>query len=285
MCCADVLAAQGHREDSQRHFSDAEVMTVPLVAALFYAGNHALTRRFLHQHSYTHTTLSASRFCRRLAQVLESAWQMVFALLSQVFQARNREQVYAIDSYPVAVCANCRINRCAFQSLRLVCRPDPSGLARLSSQQKAILLRLQSSSSGHCCLVIAAGEPIEFFISQGSLHDLEGLKRLPLDVPAGATLFGDKAYKDAEEEWLLQDAAGVRFLPLTRRNAKIPLQKSRCRPASSSWLTLGVKKSKPPLASSTVRCQSASTPSRQKDFRSSSKPLSLLTPSIESWRR
>lgn len=67
--CAEVLESQGFQEDKQRHFSEAEVMTVPLVAALFYGGNHALTRRFLHQHGYTRNTLSASRFCRRLAQV------------------------------------------------------------------------------------------------------------------------------------------------------------------------------------------------------------------------
>ena len=72
-------------------------------------------------------------------------------------------------------------------------------------------------------LVTAQGHPVEFFLSPGSLHDLEGLKRLSLDLPPGATLYGDKAYKDHKEEWLLQDAAGVRFLPLTRSNAKVPL--------------------------------------------------------------
>jgi hypothetical protein len=51
--CAEVLEAQGHLEEPQRHFNDAEVMTVPLVAALYHGGNHALTRRFLHQHGYT----------------------------------------------------------------------------------------------------------------------------------------------------------------------------------------------------------------------------------------
>jgi len=211
--CAEVLEAQGFQEDPQRHFSEAEVMTVPLVAALFYGGNHALTRRFLHQHGYTRNTLSASRFCRRLAQVQTSSWQMVWALLCQVFQANNTGDVYAIDSYPVAVCANCRINRCA--------------LFRV--QQHGALRGYQASKKQYFygfkvhLLVTAAGEPIEFFLSEGSLHDLEGLKRLPLDLPAGATLFGDKAYKDAAEELLIDEAAQVRFLPLTRKNAKVPL--------------------------------------------------------------
>jgi len=87
-------------------------MTVPLVAALFYAGNHALTRRFLHQHGYTKNTPSASRFCRRLSGLPQGAWQMVFGLLSQVFVEQNREGIYAIDWYPFLVRQNVRINRC-----------------------------------------------------------------------------------------------------------------------------------------------------------------------------
>jgi hypothetical protein len=211
--CADVLKAQGFEEDKQRHFNDAEVMTVPLVAALFHQGNHALTRRFLHQHGYTRNSLSASRFCRRLAGVPQSAWQMVFALLSQVFKAHNKSGVYAVDSYPVAVCANCRINRCALFRV-----PQHRELRGYQASKKQYFYGFKVH-----LLVTAQGDPVEFFFSEGSLHDLEGLKRLPLDLPPGSTLYGDKAYKDQHEEWLLQDAAGVRFLPLTRSNAKKPL--------------------------------------------------------------
>ncbi len=218
--CADVLEAQGHNEDKQRRFSDAEVMMVPLVAALFYQGNHALTRRFLHGHGYTQNTLSASRFCRRLAGVPQSAWQMVFAVLSQVFKAHNEGEVYAVDSYPVAVCANCRINRCALFSVQE--HPQLRGY-QASKKQYFYGFKVH-------LLVTAQGHPVEFFLSPGSLHDLEGLKRLSLDLPPGATLYGDKAYKDHKEEWLLQDAAGVRFLPLTRSNAKVPLPPLRKNP-------------------------------------------------------
>ena len=44
-------------------------------------------------------------------------------------------------------------------------------------------------------LVTAKGWPVEFFLSQGSLHDLEGFKRMKLDVLEGSTLYGDKAIK------------------------------------------------------------------------------------------
>lgn len=211
--CAEVLEALGLQDDVQSHYSHAEVMMVPVVAALFHHGNHALTRRFLHEHGYTRNTLSASRFCRRLARLPHSAWSMVFSLLAQVSKAHNTTDVYAVDSTCVTVCANCRIQRCRLFPV----------------EQHEALRGYQASKKRHFfgfkvhLLVTAQGEPIEFFISEGSLHDLEGLKRLPVDIPPGSTLYGDKAYKDQKEEWLLQDAAGVRFLPLRRKNAKEPL--------------------------------------------------------------
>lgn len=145
--------------------------------------------------------------------VPSSAWQMVMAVLSQVFVANNSGDVYAVDSYPVAVCANCRIKRCAL--FRVTEHPKLRGY-QASRKQYFYGFKVH-------LLVTAAGEPVEFLLSEGSLHDLEGFKRLPLDLPPGATLFGDKAYKDAAEEILLQEAGQVRFLPLTRNNAKVPL--------------------------------------------------------------
>jgi len=55
------------------------------------------------------------------------------------------------------------------------------------------------------------------------MHDLEGFKHLPLDLPLGSMVFGAKAYKDQHEQWLLHEAGGIRFLPLTLKNAKVPL--------------------------------------------------------------
>lgn len=194
-------------------------MTTAVTAALFFGSNHALTRRFLHQHKYTKNTLSASRFCRRLARVPQNAWDLVFALLAQVFieinAARGAESGadYAIDSYPVLVCANCRINRCQL---------FPVEQHRALRGYQASKKRYFYGFKVHL-LVTSVGEPVEFFLSEGSLHDIEGLRRLPLDLPAGSNLWGDKAYQDQTEQWLLQDAAGVRSVALKRKNARQPL--------------------------------------------------------------
>ena len=127
----------------------------------------------MHGHGYTQNTLSASRFCRRLARVPQSAWNTVFALLSEVFKAHNTEEVFAVDSYPVLVCANCRINRCALFPVE-----EHETLRGYQSSKKRWFYGFKVH-----LLVTKKGWPVEFFLSEGSLHDLESLKRLKLDVP------------------------------------------------------------------------------------------------------
>lgn len=190
-------------------------MTTAVTAALFFGSNHALTRRFLHEHGYTRNSLSASRFCRRLARVPQTAWQLVFSLLAQVFIEQNakRGADYAIDSYPVLVCANCRINRC-----RLFPVEEHKALRGKQPSKKRYFYGFKVH-----LLVTSVGEPVEFFLSAGSMHDMQGMRCLSLDLPAGSTVWGDKAYQDHKEQLFLQEAVGVRAVALKRRNALQPL--------------------------------------------------------------
>lgn len=214
--CDEVLRALGHQDDVQSRMNGAEVMMVPLVASLYYGSNHALARRFLHSHGYVKRMLCASRFCRRLRSIPESAWQVVFHLLSQIFVESNKSGDYAVDSMPVLVCQNARIHRC-----RLF-RVDEHELLRGHQASKK---RYFYGFKVHL-VVTREGEPVEFFVSEGSLHDLEGLRRMSLDLPARSTLFADKAYISKPEQELLQDAAQIRLISPKRANAKAPLSQS-----------------------------------------------------------
>jgi hypothetical protein len=211
--CDEVLNALGHQDDSQSRMSSAEIMLVPIVAALYYRSNHALTRQFLFQHRYLKSSLCASRFGRRLRLIPESAWQMVFRLLAQLFVQANKSGYYAVDSMPVLVCQNARINRC-----RLFRVDEHEALRGKQASKKRFFYGFKIH-----LLVTRRGEPIEFFISEGSMHDLEGLRRLDLDLPKGSHLFADKAYISKPEEKLLQEAAQIRLISPKRANAKTPL--------------------------------------------------------------
>lgn len=62
--CDDFLKAQRHREDPQRVLTDAEIMTLALVATRYLGGNLEKARRFLHAPTYLPTMLSKSRLNR-----------------------------------------------------------------------------------------------------------------------------------------------------------------------------------------------------------------------------
>src|SRR3712207_655425 len=104
---ADLLQALGHRDDRQCHLTDAEVLTIALVAALFFGGNYALTCYFLHEQKYMRRMLSSSRFNRRLHRTKE-LFLTLFAFLGEHWKDLNTESIYIIDSFPIASCDNIR---------------------------------------------------------------------------------------------------------------------------------------------------------------------------------
>ena len=105
---ADMLLALGHRNDPQCHLTDAEIMTIALVAALYFGGNYALACAFLHEQRYMARMLSPSRFSRRLHRI-KDLFLTLFAFLGEHWKELNQDSVYIIDSFPIASCDNMRI--------------------------------------------------------------------------------------------------------------------------------------------------------------------------------
>jgi hypothetical protein len=81
------------------------------MAALYYGGNQALSRAFLVEQGYRGHPLSRSRLCRRLARVRHQ-FMTLFHRLDQVSKACIPENIYLLDSLPIAVCDNYRVRRC-----------------------------------------------------------------------------------------------------------------------------------------------------------------------------
>ena len=107
---ADLLKAFAHHEDPQSTLSDAEVMTVALVAARFFGGTYELARVMRQEQGYIPRMLSKSRLNRRLPR-LRPFFLSLFSVLGETFKELNGESVYAIDTFPIAGCDNIRIPR------------------------------------------------------------------------------------------------------------------------------------------------------------------------------
>lgn len=87
--CEDLLKALNHREDSQCQVSDAEIMTIAIVAALYFGANYSLSRAFLKEQGYIPGMLGKSRFSRRLKRI-KHQFLNLFDVLAQMWKELNQ---------------------------------------------------------------------------------------------------------------------------------------------------------------------------------------------------
>ena len=205
--CDDLLKAMQHREDRQCQLSDAEVMTVAIVAALNHGGNFVKAGEMLSEHGYLRLMLGRSRFNRRLHRVKHFLLSL-FAVVGEHFKALNEESVYILDTFPIAACDNYRIPGSKRYRGEAYHGYQPS--------KKRYFYGLKVH-----LLVTPDSEPVEFFLTPGRMGDVEGLELFDFDLPAGSQIIGDKAYNDYELEDVLLDA-DLHLMPMRKSNSKRP---------------------------------------------------------------
>ena len=213
---ADLLKAFAHHEDRQSTMSDAEVMTVAIVAALFFGGNYELARAMLKEQGYMPKMLSKLRFSRRLHRI-SPFFLSLFSVLGETFKELNGESVYAIDTFPRLegnrVCDNIRIPRSR------LCQGEAYRGYKASKRRYFYGLTIHT-------MVTQAGQPrpggTRFFLTGGAYSDTTGLEHFSFDVPVGSQVFGDKAYNHYVVEDVLTEC-GIFLIPIRKSNSTRPL--------------------------------------------------------------
>jgi hypothetical protein len=137
----DVMAKLGYQSHTLAQVSDAEVLTVAVVSAMYFQNHHKRALQMMEKLRYITKPLSVSRFNRRahrLAHWLEYTLQ----LLGQVF---STGETFIIDSMPLPVCKRKRSYRC-----RKVQGKEYCGYcaAKLCSQRGEVL-RVEVASRMH----------------------------------------------------------------------------------------------------------------------------------------
>ena len=206
--CADFLIAYGYKDDKQARVTNAEIMTIALVAAWLFYGNQESSRRFLIEHGYI-PQLSKSRFNRRLHAIPEAVWQALFSLLAEAHLQCGGEESFSVDSMPIPVCDNIRIRRC-----RLYRDPAFRGY---SANKRRYYYGLKVH-----LVVTASGKPVEFLLTPGSVADMTAFKAFDLAVPEGADLYADRAYTDYAVEDLMRESCQVTLVAQRKYNSKRP---------------------------------------------------------------
>jgi Transposase DDE domain len=204
--CDDLLKAMHHREDCQCQMNDAEIMTTALTASLFFRGNHESARAMLQQHGYIPHMLSKSRFSRRLHRIKE-LFIGLFDLFAQTWKTLNKDAIYVIDSFPIAVCDNIRIRRSKIYS-----NEDFRGY-QASKKRYFYGLKIH-------LMVTQDGQPVECFLTPGGFGDVDALKYYAYELPDGSIIYADKAYNDYAIEDLLQEVEHIQLIPMRKKNSK-----------------------------------------------------------------
>jgi len=104
-----ILQAVDHREDSTRVVNDSLLLTTALIAAWYFGVNWTTALHYMRAH-HCPQMLSGSRFNRGLHGLSDLA-EYCFRLLGWMFKQANVRQCYILDTFPVKICHNIRINR------------------------------------------------------------------------------------------------------------------------------------------------------------------------------
>ena len=201
----DLLKSIAYKEPESRKTTDAEIITTLLIAAQYFGGNIEKSISFVRSTGLMPSMLSKSRFNRRMHKVAEM-FSTLFFEVGQTVKQLNIEQLYSIDSFPVSVCDNIRI-----ANSKIVQGEEYRGYS-------ASKRRYFYGFKVHV-IVTSEGIPVEYSFTVGSMHDLDGLKQMPLAFSEKMTLYADSAYTDYTLEEMLEDD-GISLMAARKQNAK-----------------------------------------------------------------
>lgn len=140
--------------------STSEIITTAIVATKYFGGNYQKSRMFLYSHGYIPKIISESRFICRLNSIDRNIFEEIFYAMAKAFKATNLDNDYVIDSFPIPVCANVRVERS-----KIYRETSYKGFCA-SKQEFFYGIKVHM-------LVTKSGQPIEFVIEPGAKSDIK----------------------------------------------------------------------------------------------------------------
>lgn len=196
-----LMERLGHRSDVRAQVPDSEVILIAVVAAKYFQNHQERAVCILRETQYLSGRIDVTRFNRRLHKLAD--WLAFIATaLGEILCTGD---VFVIDSLPVPVCRRVRARRCRKVRGRAFC-----GYCA-AKKEKFFGWRLH-------LICTPSGVPVSFEMLPGAFHDLTPVHELAVSLPAGARLFGDKAYNSAADEASILDDTQVRLIPVRRAN-------------------------------------------------------------------
>jgi len=205
----DILKGIHHYENAERKVSDSEVITTAIVSALYFKGNQSSSINYMRSHKLI-DMIGKSGFNKRLHKVA-SLIMRLFLDIGRIFKYIYSELEYIIDSFPMKVCHNIRISRS-----KLLKGKQWRGY-NASKREYFYGVKVQ-------LITTQSGIPVELCFVPGSEHDIDGLRRMYVDLPPESKLYGDSAYTAYELEELFKETELIDLRISRKANSTRPDQ-------------------------------------------------------------
>jgi len=201
----DTMKTLGHRSHCLAGLSDAEILTIAVLAARYDGNHHARAVGQLAGSAYFPRAISPSRFNRRLHALAD--WLELFLATLGDLVVRGQAAVcdVVIDSLPLPVCRRVRAWRCRKVRGRAYC-----GYCA-AKKEKVFGWRLH-------LVCTTDGVPVACALLPAGYHDLTSIHELLYGLPPDAWVYADKAYNSAPDEASILDDTGVRLVPIRKDN-------------------------------------------------------------------
>lgn len=199
----DVLPGLGYESHRLSRVSDAEVLLVGVVVAVYFRNHQARALSVMLGMGYIRGRLSVSRITRRL----HALWGWLMLIMEELTSRLATGEAFIMDSMPLPVCKRVRASRCGKVRGRVYCGYGDA------KQEKFFGWRLH-------LVCTPDGLPVSFEMVPAAYHDLTPIHELTVNLPEGACVYAHKAYNIADDQRSIVQDPGVRLVPIRRRNMK-----------------------------------------------------------------
>ena len=153
----EFLEKIGKKDDKRAKVSNSEVLVIGYLAVKDFNGNYYKAYKYCKEMKIV-KMLEYTRFIRRLNN-LEMVIEKLFLWLGKLFEKLEDKQIYSVDSFPVELCNITRERMCNLW--------NDKKLKGYNASKKRYFYGFKVHM-----IVNTNKEPIFFYISNGSMHDI-----------------------------------------------------------------------------------------------------------------
>jgi len=200
----EYLKIIGKKDDVRSKISNSEIMLIGYLAVSSFTGNYYKAYEFSQMIKLV-KKIEYSRFIRRIRD-LEKVMEKIFLVIGEIFKKAEKSKIYSIDSFPVQLCDITREKRC-----RLWNNEQFKGY---NASKKRFVYGFKVHM-----IVNTNKEPIFFYISDASTHDVTASYKFAFNLPQNSILIGDKGYVSSNLTTFLKKF-NINLSPIFRKNMK-----------------------------------------------------------------